>query len=109
MTDSKAGKWVTRQVDIGVQRTTGSASEPAKGQTMTSVERDERADRRHIGLQLAQWDLSPPLEFLGLGTYVIQSSDVGLQVWDIIRVRVDERIADIERERESDDADASGH
>jgi len=73
---------------------------------MTDSDKEARAERRLVGLQLALMDLSPPLEFLGLGTYVIEPCDVGLQVWDIIRRRADERITQIEREKESEGGDA---
>jgi hypothetical protein len=45
-------------------------------------------------------DLTPPMEWLGLMGYRIQPSDVGRTLSDIIQTRADERVAEIERERD---------
>ncbi len=68
---------------------------------MTDAHKQRMADMR-IGLQLALNDVIPPLEFLGLLGYEIQSSDVGRAFGEIIQKRVDER-------REAIELDAGEH
>lgn len=65
---------------------------------MTNSDRAERVGRRLVGLQRAVMDLTPPMEWLGLLGYVVKTSDVDRQLWEIVEARVAERQAEIERD-----------
>lgn len=45
-------------------------------------------------------DLTPAMEWLGLLGYVVKTSDVNRQLWEIVEARVAERQAEIEVDAE---------